>query len=262
MHSSAWPSVEAVRSRGRRSGPGAGAGDDSGREHLFKPIRLPGVQPLERAGAAPVFLQPPSGACPARDGWASRSRSTRRVLAFPSLSLASGATKGLGQRVTATTSPCWRAWRRTTALTWTRRSSSARAGAPGGAARLRAKRTSPFQLSAGQRAKEGACPSSKHPSRASCRTWRGAGARRTPAWCEDLARYRQTQPCAECGGARLRREARHVLVGEAEAARAIYAVSDMTLADAQAWFGALRLLGRQGRDRRQDRARDRRAPGF
>ncbi|MBP6753957.1 MAG: excinuclease ABC subunit UvrA, partial [Alicycliphilus sp.] len=31
--------------------------------------------------------------------------------------------------------------------------------------------------------------------------------------------------------------------GEAEAARAIYAVSDMTLADAQAWFGALRLSG-------------------
>ena len=37
---------------------------------------------------------------------------------------------------------------------------------------------------------------------------------------EDLARFRSTQPCPECHGVRLRREARHVKVGEGEQARA------------------------------------------
>jgi excinuclease ABC subunit A len=32
---------------------------------------------------------------------------------------------------------------------------------------------------------------------------------------EELARYRSTQPCPDCHGTRLRREARHVFVGEA-----------------------------------------------
>jgi excinuclease ABC subunit A len=36
---------------------------------------------------------------------------------------------------------------------------------------------------------------------------------------EDLARYRSTQPCQECGGTRLRREARHVKIGEGAQAR-------------------------------------------
>ncbi|MFT3812839.1 MAG: excinuclease ABC subunit UvrA [Acidovorax sp.] len=60
---------------------------------------------------------------------------------------------------------------------------------------------------------------------------------------EDLARYRSTQPCPECHGARLRREARHVYVGEGEQARAIYEVSHATLADAHAWFQSLHLSG-------------------
>jgi excinuclease ABC subunit A len=49
---------------------------------------------------------------------------------------------------------------------------------------------------------------------------------------EDLARYRSLQPCPECGGTRLRREARHVKIGEGEQARAIFEVSHATLRDA------------------------------
>lgn len=60
---------------------------------------------------------------------------------------------------------------------------------------------------------------------------------------EDLARYRSTQPCPECHGLRLRREARHVKVGEGAQARAIHDISHTTLSDAQAWFKALRLTG-------------------
>jgi excinuclease UvrABC ATPase subunit len=49
---------------------------------------------------------------------------------------------------------------------------------------------------------------------------------------EDLARYRSTQPCTECSGTRLRREARHVKIGEGEQARAIYEISHATLRNA------------------------------
>ncbi|WP_284465530.1 excinuclease ABC subunit UvrA [Diaphorobacter nitroreducens] len=60
---------------------------------------------------------------------------------------------------------------------------------------------------------------------------------------EDLARYRSAQPCPECHGARLRREARHVKVGEGDAALGIYDVSHRTLADALQWFASLQLAG-------------------
>ncbi len=60
---------------------------------------------------------------------------------------------------------------------------------------------------------------------------------------EDLARLRSTQPCPECHGARLRREARHVKVGEGTQARAIYEVSHATLSDAHTWFRQLQLTG-------------------
>ena len=65
----------------------------------------------------------------------------------------------------------------------------------------------------------------------------------SPIVREDLARYRSHQPCTECGGARLRREARHVLIGEGDQARAIYQVSHVTLGQARAWFESLSLTG-------------------
>ena len=60
---------------------------------------------------------------------------------------------------------------------------------------------------------------------------------------EDLARYRSTQACTECGGSRMRREARHVKVGEGPQARALFEISRMTLAQSQAYFGELSLHG-------------------
>ena len=60
---------------------------------------------------------------------------------------------------------------------------------------------------------------------------------------EDLARLRSTLPCPECAGARLRREARHVKVGEGAQARAIFEVSHATLSEAHAWFTQLQLVG-------------------
>ena len=60
---------------------------------------------------------------------------------------------------------------------------------------------------------------------------------------EDLARLRSTQPCTDCGGARLRREARHVKIGEGAQARAIYQISHATLREAQAYFDSLKMRG-------------------
>ncbi len=63
---------------------------------------------------------------------------------------------------------------------------------------------------------------------------------------EDLSRYRSTQPCAQCQGTRLRREARHVKIGEGAQARAIYEVSHITLRESLQYFQALQMHGAKG----------------
>ncbi|MBN8506291.1 MAG: excinuclease ABC subunit UvrA, partial [Burkholderiales bacterium] len=59
---------------------------------------------------------------------------------------------------------------------------------------------------------------------------------------EDLARYQSAQPCPHCEGTRLRREARHVRLGGI-GGRPIYEVERMTLADALAYVEGLKLQG-------------------
>ncbi len=63
---------------------------------------------------------------------------------------------------------------------------------------------------------------------------------------EDLARYRSARACPDCNGTRLRREARHVRLGEGEQARAIYEVSHITLGEAWQYFEQLQLHGSKG----------------
>jgi excinuclease ABC subunit A len=60
---------------------------------------------------------------------------------------------------------------------------------------------------------------------------------------EELAKYLNDKPCPECDGTRLKREARHVKVGGAADARAIYEISGWPLKQAAAFFGALSLAG-------------------
>jgi excinuclease ABC subunit A len=60
---------------------------------------------------------------------------------------------------------------------------------------------------------------------------------------EELARYRSLQPCPDCGGTRLRREARHVKMGEGTQARAIFEVSHATLREALEYFNTLKMHG-------------------
>ncbi|WP_454756774.1 excinuclease ABC subunit UvrA [Cupriavidus campinensis] len=60
---------------------------------------------------------------------------------------------------------------------------------------------------------------------------------------EELAKYQNNQPCPSCEGTRLRTEARHVKVGEDDQARAIYEVNGWPLRDALTWFLTLNLHG-------------------
>jgi excinuclease ABC subunit A len=65
---------------------------------------------------------------------------------------------------------------------------------------------------------------------------------------EDLARYMAAKPCPDCHGSRLRREARHVVLQPADApagakGRPIYEVEHATLREALDYFEGLRLKG-------------------
>ncbi|HZQ62905.1 MAG TPA: excinuclease ABC subunit UvrA, partial [Casimicrobiaceae bacterium] len=58
---------------------------------------------------------------------------------------------------------------------------------------------------------------------------------------EELAKYLNNKPCPECAGTRLRREARHVKVGRGADARAIFEISAWPLKQAIAFFNEVRL---------------------
>ncbi len=59
---------------------------------------------------------------------------------------------------------------------------------------------------------------------------------------EELAKFLSTQPCPDCRGTRLRREARHVWVGE----KTLPAVTGLPIGAASDYFGGLTLDGRRG----------------
>ncbi len=63
---------------------------------------------------------------------------------------------------------------------------------------------------------------------------------------EDLARLRSVQPCPACAGSRLRAEARHVRIGEGAQAKAIFELSHYTLAESFAYFNTLTMHGAKG----------------
>src|SRR5690606_29080539 len=187
----------------------------------------------------------PAGACPRCDGLGTvESFDPRRVVAFPDLSLSSGAIHG---------------WDRRNAFTHTMMSSLA--------AHYGFDLDTPFeQLDDGVRQKilygsgddeipflylneNGATTVRRHPFEGVIpnleRRWRET---RSSAVREELGKFRHTTPCPECGGARLRTEARNVLIGTdpgpgERRGRAIYEVEAMSLADCLAWFEALSVEG-------------------
>ena len=189
----------------------------------------------------------PVGACPGCDGLGVVTVfDPERVVAFPSLSLASGAVKGWDRRNAYTFSMLESVARHAgfdietpfEALPASAREMLLRGSgstniefvyeAEGPSGRRRSvKRSHPF---------EGILPNFE-------RRYKETD---SAAVREELARYMAARPCPDCGGARLRREARHVyLVDPARAGerRPIYAVEHATLRDCLATFDALHLAG-------------------
>ena len=224
---------------------------DSGREHLFSstfgcPVCSYSLSELEPR----LFsFNSPVGACPACDGLGQVTVfDAERVVAFPSLSLAAGAVKGWDRRNAYTHSMLEAVARHvgfdietpfdalperarqvllhgsgTEEIEFIYESAST----AGGKARPRAvKRRHPF---------EGILPNFERRFRETDST----------AVRDELVRYQAVKPCAQCHGARLRREARHVFLQHADGARGrpIYEVEHATLADCLAYFDTLLLAG-------------------
>jgi excinuclease ABC subunit A len=59
---------------------------------------------------------------------------------------------------------------------------------------------------------------------------------------EDLAKFLASQPCPDCGGTRLRRDARHVFVD----GRNLPDITEMAVGEAELYFEQLQLPGRKG----------------
>ncbi len=219
---------------------------DSGAEHLFSskfacPVcgfSLPELEPRLFSFNAPM------GACPTCDGLGQQEVfDPARVVAFPSLSLASGAIKG---------------WDRRNGYYFAMLESLARhygfdVEAPFESLPERVQHAVlqgsgdeeiAFSYILDSGANKGKAVIKKHPFEGilpnMARRYRETD---SVVVRDDLARLRSTQPCPDCHGTRLRLEARHVRVGEGEQSRAIYEVSRATLSEALAWFHALSLTG-------------------
>ncbi|MFZ4652706.1 MAG: excinuclease ABC subunit UvrA, partial [Rubrivivax sp.] len=188
----------------------------------------------------------PMGACTGCDGLGQVTVfDPQRVVAFPSLSLASGAVKG---------------WDRRNAYTFGMLQSVAQ--------HLGVDLEVPFEQLP-ERAREMLLNGSGQEDIEFTYQAEGAGGRRrtvrrrhpfegilpnlerrfretdSPTVREELARYQAARACPACAGTRLRREARHVLLQSAgePAGRAIFELERATLADCLAWFERLELSG-------------------
>jgi excinuclease ABC subunit A len=186
----------------------------------------------------------PMGACPSCDGLGHQGFfDPDRVVAFPSLSVASGAIKGWDRRNAYYFSLIESVAKHLgfdPDVPWEELPETARHVVLHGSGDEAIKFS--YVMQSGNF--EGKKVSRKHPFEGVIpnlqRRWRETD---SAVVREDLGRLRGTRPCIDCGGTRLRREARHVFVGTGEQQRSIYAIGAATLAQAQAYFEALTLVG-------------------
>jgi excinuclease ABC subunit A len=221
---------------------------DTGREHLFSskfacPVCSYSLSELEPR----LFsFNSPVGACPSCDGLGHVNVfDPERVVAFPTLSLGSGAVKGWDRRNGYTFSTLESvaahygfdldvpfeelapAHRQVLLYGSGEEEITFVYAAEGAGGKKRSvKRAHPF---------EGIIPNLE-------RRYRETD---SSAVREDLARYQANKPCPDCGGARLRREARNVFLSDAGdlPQKAIFEVEHATLSDCLAYFEALHLKG-------------------
>ncbi|MFW9616067.1 excinuclease ABC subunit UvrA [Aquabacterium sp.] len=221
---------------------------DSGQTHLFSAKFACPVCSYSLAELEPRLFSfnAPAGACPTCDGLGHViAFDPQRVVAFPSLSLGSGAVKGWDRRNTYTYSlieclgkhydvdmdqPFEDLPERIQHVVLygsglEEIEFSYEADGPSGKKR-KVKRTHPF---------EGIIPNFE-------RRFKETD---SPTVREELARYQQPKACPDCHGTRLRTEARHVKLLDAVTGdtKAIYEIAHATLAEAHRYFSDLQLHG-------------------
>ncbi len=189
----------------------------------------------------------PQGACPACDGLGMQEFfDPARVVAFPTLSLASGAIKGWDRRngyYFALLESLARHYRFDIEAPFESLPMLVQRAVLHGSGTEEIK----FSYVVDSGASQGKKLSKKHPFEGIIpnmqRRYRETDSTLVR---EDLGRLRSTQPCPDCAGSRLRLEARHVKIGEGAQSRPIFEVSHMTLAQAQAYFEQLHMAGAKG----------------
>jgi len=231
---------------------------DTDREHLFSAKFSCPVCSYSLSEMEPRLFSfnSPVGACPGCDGLGHKEFfDPTRVVAFPSLSLASGAVKGWDRR-----NAYYFSMLESLASHYQFDINQAFEDLPAKVQQvvLFGSGTEDIKFRYLTDAREGAETgkkvSKKHPFEGVITNFeRRYRATDSAVVRDDLARCRSVQPCPDCGGTRLRQEARHVyLVGTTEgeggagpvsSRKAIYEVSHATLRDSFAYFNTLKMEG-------------------
>ncbi|MDP3172011.1 MAG: excinuclease ABC subunit UvrA, partial [Polaromonas sp.] len=219
---------------------------DSGQEHLFSAKFSCPVCSYSLSEMEPRLFSfnSPVGACPSCDGLGHMEFfDPARVVAFPSLSLASGAVKG---------------WDRRNAYYFSMLESLAKhygfdidtafEKLPAAVQQVvlhgSGEDEIKFSYILDSGANAGKKHTKKHPFEGVITNFeRRYRETDSAAVREELARYRSLQPCPDCEGTRLRREARHVYLVGAGGRKAIYEISRVTLRESFDYFDTLTMEG-------------------
>ena len=221
---------------------------DSGKEHLFSskfacPLcdySLPELEPRLFSFNSPV------GACPTCDGiGVTTVFDPDRVVAFPSLSLASGAIKGWDRR-----NPYTFSLLETVAGHYGFDVETPFEALPAEVREVLLRGSGDVEIEFSYEAEAGRgkkrVVKRRHPFEGILSSLeRRFNETDSAAVREDLSRLQSAKPCPACEGARLRTEARHVFLVDAASGERepIFRVEHFTLREALAWFDRLTLTG-------------------
>ena len=222
---------------------------DSGAEHLFNAKFACPVCNYSIAELEPRLFSfnSPVGACPTCDGLGNHEFfDPARVVAFPTLSLASGAIKGWDRR-----NGYYFSMLESLAKHYAFDIEAAFESLPENVQHAilhgSGEEEIKFSYIMDSGASQGKKVTKKHPFEGIIPNMQRRYRETDSAVVrEDLGRLRSTQPCPDCFGSRLRKEARHVKIGEGDQARAIYEISHVTLRESFAYFNTLQMPGARG----------------
>jgi excinuclease ABC subunit A len=219
---------------------------DSGQEHLFSAKFSCPVCSYSLSEMEPRLFSfnSPVGACPTCDGLGHMEFfDPARVVAFPSLSLASGAVKGWDRR-----NAYYFSMLESLAKHYSFDIDTAFEKLPDAVRQVvlhgSGEEDIKFSYILDSGANAGKKHTKKHPFEGVITNFeRRYRETDSAAVREELARYRSLQPCPDCEGTRLRREARHVYLVGYGGRKAIYEISHATLRESFDYFNSLTMEG-------------------